>query len=202
MPAQWKLESGSDVGEDAVEAYVKSSKGLKMNEYYGEKFMGIKYSKEFFAKHLTEFLYALRKSDRTKMGRTIPPEYCILGFNYNVKQWWDLFSRSAYGNYWGHKRAGIRIDQWWTERGEKPSSRRALEADDQMSPSVRMSGSLSTNEVRSDLRQEISKEVDIKLDKMDKGVQASLKTLSEAISNLTQMVGDLNRRVGVSPIPT
>ncbi|EED13983.1 hypothetical protein TSTA_102130 [Talaromyces stipitatus ATCC 10500] len=139
MPAQWRLESGSDVGEDAVEAYVKNSNALKMNEYYGEKVMQIKYSKEFFAKYHTEFLYALRKSDRTKSGRTMPPEYCILGFNYNGKQWWDLFSRSAYGNFWGHKRAGIRIDQWWTERGEEPSYRLELEGGPKSS-SVPMSG--------------------------------------------------------------
>lgn len=201
MPAQWRLESGSDVGEDAVEAYVKSSSALKMNKYYGEKVIQITYSKEFFAKYHTEFLYSLRKSDRTKSGRTMPPEYCILGFNYNGKKWWDLFSRSAYGNFWGQKRAGIRIGQWWTERGEEPSYRLDLEGGPKSS-SVPMSGSLSTNKLRSDLRKEILKEVDTKLDTMKTDVQSSLDKLTDAISNLTQLVGDLTRRVAVSPIPT
>jgi hypothetical protein len=38
QPAKWRLESGSDVGEEAVEAYLKDEgRRMKMNEYYGEK---------------------------------------------------------------------------------------------------------------------------------------------------------------------
>lgn len=175
---------------------------MKMNEYYGEKKIGITYTKEFFNKHHTEFLWAYRKADHTKAGRTMPKELCILGFDYDGKQWWDVFSRSAYGTFWGRKRAGLRFDQWWGDQGEKPSYRLpTVENGKESNNQKGESRPKNTYNLRSDVRADILKEVDVKLDAMQGTFQKTLDTLADSVKNLNDLVAELTRRQ-VSPIST
>ncbi|QKX61643.1 uncharacterized protein TRUGW13939_08795 [Talaromyces rugulosus] len=149
---------------------------------YGEKKMGIKYTKDFFNKYHTAFLWVYRKEARTQTGRTMPQEICIVAFDYDGKKWWDVFSQSAY------------------DLGEAPSYRLSLGQDGNYSSNQKqISTPTEIKSLPSNLRGEILKEVDDKVKTMQDGFQKTLDELTKTISSLHELVANLTRRQ-ISPI--
>jgi hypothetical protein len=90
---RYYIKTGKEIGDAAKNNYINTSAKIKMGEYYGTKTFGIKYSKEYFnrlrslerkedtqSKYIL-FLGAVRRSSMTKTGRTMPPEYCVIGIH-------------------------------------------------------------------------------------------------------------------------
>uniref|UniRef100_A0A093V2R4 Uncharacterized protein n=1 Tax=Talaromyces marneffei PM1 TaxID=1077442 RepID=A0A093V2R4_TALMA len=194
---EYSMKTGKEVGQTAIDGYFKDGKEskLKIGEYYGERRYGITYSRKYFSDllELTKktgvdnllFLGAVRKAPRTPTGRTMPPEHCVIGIrdpNINA-EWYEVFTRSAWTKFYGDE-AGHRFDDYWKERGQKPSFRVALKDDD---ASAGQSSNVENAALRKEIdqiRQEV-KEIKSMKDDMETRIMAEMQKMTANI--MTQM---------------
>ncbi|EED22506.1 hypothetical protein TSTA_060040 [Talaromyces stipitatus ATCC 10500] len=194
---EYSMKTGKEVGQSAIDGYFKDGKEskLKIGEYYGQRRHGITYSRKYFSDllELTKktgvdnllFLGAVRKAPRTPTGRTMPPEHCVIGIrdpNINA-EWYEVFTRSAWTKFYGDE-AGHRFDDYWKERGQKPSFRVALKDDD---TSTLQSSNVENAALRKEIdqiRQEV-KEIKSMKDDMETRIMAEMQKMTANI--MTQM---------------
>lgn len=194
---EYSMKTGKEVGQTAIDGYFKDGKEnkLKIGEYYGERRYGITYSRKYFSDLLERtkktgidtllFLGAVRKAPRTPSGRTMPPEHCIIGIrdpDINA-EWYEVFTRSAWTKFYGDE-AGHRFDEYWKERGQKPSFRVALKDDD---TSTGQNSNVENEALRKEIdqiRQEV-KEIKSMKDDMETRIMAEMQKMTASI--MTQM---------------
>jgi hypothetical protein len=186
---EFRLKTGKEIGDTAMEAYLQSPDKMKIGQYYGEEKFGVKYTKQFFKDYCLHYFGGCRRSSQTKSGRTMPQETCVVGFEYNENAWYDVITRSKFRSFAGGD-ADARCDQWWTDHGEGPSTRKALVEGE--SPSK--VGWSSTGARPSDARvNTLAAEVaSLRLEVKE----SSVKRASGASDSLANEVADLRREVG------
>ncbi|RAO71496.1 uncharacterized protein BHQ10_007508 [Talaromyces amestolkiae] len=194
---EYSMKTGKEVGQTAIDGYFRDGKEskLKIGEYYGERRHGITYSRKYFSELLERsrktgidtllFLGAVRKAPRTPSGRTMPPEHCIIGIrdpDMNA-EWYEVFTRSAWTKFYGDE-AGHRFDEYWKERGQKPSFRVALKDDD---TNTGQDSNVENAALRKEIdliRQEV-KEIKSMKDDMETRIMAEMQKMTANI--MTQM---------------
>lgn len=194
---EYSMKTGKEVGQTAIDGYFKDGKEkkLKIGEYYGERRHGITYSRKYFSDLLERtkktgidtllFLGAVRKAPRTPSGRTMPPEHCIIGIrdpDINA-EWYEVFTRSAWTKFYGDE-AGHRFDEYWKERGQKPSFRVELKDDDSGIPQDSNVGNAALRREIDQIRQEVQEMKSIK-DDMETWIMAEMQKMTANI--MTQM---------------
>jgi hypothetical protein len=204
---EYSMKTGKEVGQTAIDGYFKNGKEskFKIGEYYGERRHGITYSRKYFSDllELTKktgvdnllFLGAVRKAPRTPTGRTMPPEHCVIGIRdpkINA-EWYEVFTRSTWTKFYGDE-AGHRFDDYWKERGQKPSFRVALQDDD---TSTGQSSNVENAALRKEIdqiRQEV-KEIKSMKDDMETRIMAEMQKMTANI--MTQMNEMMRQLSGV-----
>lgn len=208
------LKTGKEIGDAAKNAYLSTSSKVKMGEYYGEKHFGVKYSRQYFnrlrglerqegvqGKYIL-WLGAARRSSMTKTGRTMPPEYCVIGINDPDKnaEWYDVFTRSAFTRLYGND-AGHRFDEYWRALNEEPSRRKELV--DESTPKLKsQTGSSSSGGVARWQVDDITKQVESlrsevaalksKPPETDKAIKEEVTSLRREVNDLKSLRSDIS----------
>lgn len=201
---EYSMKTGKEVGQTAIDGYFKDGKEnkLKIGEYYGERRHGITYSRKYFSDllELTKktgvenllFLGAVRKGPRTPSGRTMPPEHCIIGIRdpNTDAEWYEVFTRSAWTKFYGDE-AGHRFDDYWKDRGQKPSFRVPLKDDDSSTPQDSSVGNAALIREIDQIRQEVQ-EIRSMKDDMETRIMAEMQKMT---ANIMSQMNEMMRSV-------
>lgn len=200
VDGRFYFKGTKDIGETAANSYIQNEESaFKMGTFYGEKKYGVKYSKTYF-KELEQnqdpdrpavtFLGAARRSYRTKTGKTLPPECCVILIRDGEKEWYDVFARSLWVKLYKSD-AGRRFDKYWRDLGLKPSEK---DMDDD---------TLDIKRDQQDRTDDRSLRDDVKKLQQDfKGLQSlsqtvlalqnNMKTMSDTMAQFTKAMESLN----------
>jgi hypothetical protein len=206
VDGRFYFKGTKDIGETAANSYVQNEgSAFKMGTFYGEEKYQVKYSKTYF-KELEQnqdpgrpaitFLGAARRSYRTKTGKTLPSECCVILIRDGKNEWYDVFARSVWVKLYKND-AGRRFDKYWRDLGLKPSEKDVDDGklDDGKSDDGKQGrqGRTTDNPLQDDVKQ-LKKDVEAlqSLGEVVRSLQTNMKMMTETMDRFTKTMESLN----------